>query len=117
MNLTRLLIGSLLLAVSAVPLQASPRIKNRVLAPGEYNAHVKSLPCEACADKIRAALEGIKGIKDVSTNRDTKTVGFTVTSRVNLKDVQARLKSASQEMGMEADYELHDLEPINNTDY
>jgi copper chaperone CopZ len=115
MNLTRLLIGSLLLASSAVPLQASPRAKNRSLSPGEYNAKVKALPCDACADKIRAALEGMKGIKDVSTNRDTKTVGFTVTSAVNLADIQAKLKSAAEEMGMEADYELHRVKQVNKT--
>lgn len=81
------------------------------LKEGAYSAKVAALACEACPPQVEKALGGIKGITAVSVDAQTKTVRFTVEkgSAVTEADIQKVLKAASDEMGMGADYTLHDI--------
>ena len=97
------------LAVAKEPTAATS--PSSPLKEGTYSAKVAALACEACPPQVEKALGSIKGITAVSVDAQTKTVRFTVGkgSTVTEADLQKVLKAASDEMGMGADYTLHDI--------
>src|ERR1017187_9933326 len=82
-----------------------------VLEAGTYTAKVAAIPCEACPPVIEKTFKAQPGIDQVSVDQKTSSLTFTVKpgAQVQLPDLQSALKAASDQMGMGADYQLHDI--------
>ena len=101
------------LAPTASTKKAQPNVpaQEQTLAPGNYSAKVKALVCEGCAAFIQDSLKGFAGIENLKVDQKAKMVRFSVKKDavVKVADLQKALKSASDEMGMGADYSLSEL--------
>lgn len=87
---------------------AAEKSSPKTLGPGSYAAKVAVLPCAGCADKVEETMKAVAGIADVSVNGEMSSVVFTVKAgaKVEVAQLQERLKTASAKMGMGADYSL-----------
>ncbi len=99
--------------LASVGFAAAPKAKAKptTLKQGHYSAQVKAIICGACAPKILETVRGFPGIEDVSVDQDKSQLAFTVKAgaKVSLSKLQVKLKAASDEMGMGADYTLRDV--------
>lgn len=95
---------------------AAPKAKAKpvTMKEGRYTAQVKAIICGACAPKILETVKGFPGIEGAEVDRDKSQLTFTVKagSKVSFDKLQAKLKAASDDMGMGADYTLHDLKKV-----
>jgi len=90
---------------------AAPKAKAQTLKEGRYSAQVKAIVCGACAPKILETVRAFPGVEDASVDKDKSQLTFAVKhgAKVSLGKLQAKLKAASDDMGMGADYTLHDV--------
>lgn len=111
MRTNKLMIGLFSGALALGGTFAEAKTAGRVLSAGQYSATVAALPCEACAPKVQETLGKAEGVESVTVDPKTKTVTFRVKEGNNVKisELQKSLKAASAEMGMGADYTLHDV--------
>lgn len=100
----------------SVAFAESPKVKAKaageeVLGAGKYTAQVKGIVCRGCGSFIQQTLEKISGIEKASVDQDKKAVQFQVKKnmKVKLSEVQKALRISAEKMGMDADYQLHDL--------
>lgn len=65
----------------------------------------------ACLKKITETAAAFPGVQDVSADRKSSTLRFTVApgAQVDVASLQAALKTASDEMGMGADCSLSNI--------
>jgi hypothetical protein len=108
----RLILSSLLVGLSAtIALAETPAVKDQVLMSGTYTAQVTAIPCEGCPPVIEKTMLDQQGILSAKADQKTSTLTFTVKpeAQVNVSDLQKALKSASDEMGMGADYTLKNV--------
>ena len=90
---------------------AADKPAGKVLKAGTYSAKVAAIPCAACPPEIVKTLKAQPAIDEVSVNQKASTVTFTVKPgmEVALPDLQKKLKAASDQMGMGADYQLKNV--------
>ena len=79
--------------------------------PLRFDARRQGFVCEGCAAFIQDSLKGFAGIENLKVDQKAKMVRFSVKKDavVKVADLQKALKSASDEMGMGADYSLSEL--------
>ena len=92
---------AMLMLATAVGYTAPAKEKGtglRDLGPGAYQATVKAIVCDGCGEFIQKA----------------KLVTFRVNdgATVKLGDLQKTLKASAAEMGMGADYTLHNVKKV-----
>jgi copper chaperone CopZ len=91
-----------------------PKAQEQTLKEGMYTAKVKAVVCGGCGEYIQKAMSEVPGIESSSVDQETSMVHFTVKKgrSVKVADLQAKLKSWADQMGMGANYELSDLKPM-----
>ena len=109
--LTALLLAALT-ATQAFAAGPPGKTSKGILKEGSYSATVAALKCEACPAEVEKTLKAFPGIEGVSVSPEKSTVSFKVKKGASVKTykLQAALKSASDKMGMGADYSLRDLQ-------
>ena len=114
MNRKVLLCGWLVVASGVWALGVAPA-EVQILKAGKYTAHVTAIPCEGCPPVIEKTMLDQKGIGSAKADQKTSTLSFTVKpgSVIKVPDLQKALKSASDEMGMGADYTLKNITKTN----
>jgi hypothetical protein len=114
MNRKALLCGWLVVA-SGVLTPGAAQTDKPVLKAGKYTAKVTAIPCEGCPPVIEKTMLDQKGIGSAKADQKTSTLSFTVKqgSVIKVPDLQKALKSASDEMGMGADYTLKNITKTN----
>jgi copper chaperone CopZ len=82
-----------------------------VLPAGHYSAKAKALVCGGCADQIEKTLRAMPALESVSVESKTRRVDFSVKAGKTLQwsALQKALKTASDKMGMGADYRLSEF--------
>ena len=108
-----LLAANLAFAETTQP-KPAPEGGASILKEGTYTAKVKALACSACPPEVEKALGGVKGVRSVSVDPESKTVRFTVEkgTTVSEAEIQRALKAAAERMGMGADYTLNDIKMV-----
>lgn len=107
-----LLVAGLAVAQGFAANTASKSSKT-ILKAGSYSAQIKGLTCSACAPAVEKTMKAFPGLEGVSVSQEKSAARFSVKTgaTVNVAKLQAALKSASDEMGMGADYSLRDIKP------
>ena len=108
----RIVLATLLAASTiAVAIAAPSQDVDRRLQAGKYSAKVTAIPCAACPPEIVKTLNAQAAIEDVSVDPKASAVTFTIKPGmvVLLSDLQKALKTASDQMGMGADYQLKNV--------
>lgn len=92
-------------------------IPDPLLTAGGYTATVPAFVCGGCAEWIQSKLTDVKSLKNISVDQKTREVRFVVKkgAKVKRSDIQAVLDAAAHEMGMGADYTLHDFKAGETT--
>ncbi len=113
MNKT-LLAAAVSLILAAAPAWAAAKKAPKTLKEGKYQAQVTALACEACAAEVETTLKSFDGVEGVSVDQKASSVAFAIKkgAKVSVAKLQKSLKTASDKMGMGADYTLKDISPV-----
>lgn len=111
MNRKVILTGLLAVALAVPGAWAADKAVSKTLQSGKYSAKVVAIPCAACPPEIEKTLKAQPAIDEVSVDQKSSTVRFSVKAgaQVQLSDLQKALKTASEQMGMGADYRLKNV--------
>jgi hypothetical protein len=108
----KILLGGFVVMASVALAMAAPEAKDPILKAGTYRAHVAAIPCEGCPPVIEQTMLAQPGIGAAKADMKTSSLTFTVKadSKVSVADLQKALKTASDQMGMGADYSLKNIQ-------
>lgn len=87
---------------------------DKSLASGYYDANVGGIVCGGCKELIEKTMKAVDGVGAAQVDDKQGTVRFTVMvgKTVSLSKIQSALKTASDQMGMGANYALRDVKPV-----
>lgn len=101
-------------ASDQAPAKAESSAQARVLKAGRYSATVTAMVCGMCAGNVERTLKAFHGVEGVKVAKGSTKVEFSVKrgAKVDLARLQQKLKAASDDMGMGADYTLKDVKAM-----